>query len=359
MVCVQMVDRDNYWYLVLLIVLLGAFSARNFLGFYIMFEMSLVPILLVILGGGYQPERVQACLYMMLYTVVASLPILASFLVLARDRTFFLPLLSGSPSPLQRGLLLLPFLVKLPIYGAHYWLPKAHVEAPTSGSIILAGILLKLGGYGLIVVVTCFKCRQTAIVALAIGTGVWGILVSSIVIFSKKDIKTFVAYRSVIHMSLVVLGVLRGTTYGLASAIVTILAHGMSRSALFCLAAMLASKTGGRGIPLIKGLLTAFPKIMLLVFVFCRLNMAAPPSLNLLGELYSVIPFLTYLPYLYLLLGLVMFLSVAINIFLYCSVRHGKMGYVKILSGTPARQIICLTAHLIPYVLLLKLEVMV
>lgn len=175
-------------------------------------------------------------------------------------------------------------------------------------------------------------------------------------IFLKKDIKTFVAYSSVIHMGLVVLGVLRGTVYGYAAAVVTMLAHGIRRSALFFLAARVASKTGGRGIPLIKGLLNAYPKLMLLVFVVCSLNMAAPPSLNLLGELFSVVPFLVYLPGVYVILGLVIFLSVAINIFLYCRVRHGKAGYMKTEVSTQASQIICIVAHLVPYLLLFKLE---
>jgi len=317
-----------------------------------------VPIFLVLLGGGYQPERVQACLYMLLYTVIASLPILATFLVVGGD-SFFLPLLNRSCTPLQRGLLLLPFLVKLPIFGAHYWLPKAHVEAPTSGSMILAGILLKLGGYGLILAVNSFVIGQGAIIGVAISTAIWGSLLCSFVIFLKKDVKTFVAYRSVIHIGLVVLGVLRGTSFGYTAAVVTMLAHGLRRSALFCLAAIMATKTGGRGIPLIKGLLTLYPKLILLVFVTCSLNIAAPPSLNLLGELFSVVPFLLYLPSLYLLLGFVIFLSVAINMFLYCRVRHGKVSYLKIGGRTQARQIVCLVAHFIPYLLLFKLEALI
>lgn len=189
-----------------------------------------------------------------------------------------------------------------------------------------------------------------------VAVAVWGGLVCSAVIFLKKDIKTFVAYRSVIHMGLVVVGVLSGTPFGLAAAVTTMLAHGLRSSGLFFLAAAVARKTGGRGLPLIKGMLVAFPKLMLFLFVVAALNIAAPPSLNLLGELLTVVPFLQLLPWCYPLLGAVMFLRVAINIFLYCRVAHGKLGSVKTRGDLKDCQLLCLAAHLVPYGLLFKLE---
>ena len=183
-------------------------------------------------------------------------------------------------------------------------------------------------------------------------------LLCSFVILLKKDIKTFVAYRRVIHMGLIVLGVLRGTPYGFAAAVLIMLAHGLSSSGLFCLAAILASKTGGRGITLIKGQLVGYPKLALFVFLVVCLNMAAPPSLNLLGELMSVVPFLIHIPILYPLLAVIIFLSVAINMYLYCRVSHGKRTYAKFQRDLRGSQLLCIFAHLFPYLLLLKLEIL-
>lgn len=136
----------------LIIFLLVIFSSINFLYIYISFEFVLVPLLLLILGWGYQPERLIAGLYLFFYTVLVSLPLLILILILYNNIgcLFFDYLIFNSNFLLIHLILILVFIVKLPIFLVHFWLPKAHVQAPVSGSIILAGLILKIGGYGLI-----------------------------------------------------------------------------------------------------------------------------------------------------------------------------------------------------------------
>jgi NADH-ubiquinone oxidoreductase chain 4 len=145
------------------------------------------------------------------------------------------------------------------------WLPKAHVEAPLAGSIILAGVLLKLGGYGLVIMGNTFSIRRINLVSVIIySLSIWGAVLSSLICLRQVDVKAIVAYSSVGHMRVVVLGTLYNNTSSVFAATLTIFAHAFSSSALFCLAYYRYEKISSRSIIYIKGFLTIFPILSLL-----------------------------------------------------------------------------------------------
>nr|WHS15600.1 NADH dehydrogenase subunit 4 [Physella acuta] len=355
--------KYNTTLIMLAIFLVVTFSTKNMFYFYMFFEASLIPTLALIIGWGYQPERLQAGTYMMLYTVFASLPLLVMIMYFfnVHNTCDFQILEMLNKTPLEWYMVifvLTAFLVKLPIYSTHLWLPKAHVEAPLAGSMILAGVLLKLGGYGLVKMGNTFTISSMNLVSVFIySLSIWGAVLSSLMCLRQVDVKAMVAYSSVGHMSVVVLGALYNNTSSVFAATVTMFAHAFSSSALFCLAYYSYEKISSRSMMYMKGYLTMFPILSLLWFIFTCINMAAPPTLNLIGEM-LIVPMLSNLGVNFMVtMGLCIFLSACYNMFLYTAVNHGK-GSEFIIGGNQLtnNQMLVMVMHLAPLLLLLKMN---
>nr|YP_010429305.1 NADH dehydrogenase subunit 4 [Goniobranchus leopardus]USQ67484.1 NADH dehydrogenase subunit 4 [Goniobranchus leopardus] len=343
----------------LCMALVLAFCSSNLMMFYVFFEISLVPTLILIIGWGYQPERLQAGTYMMLYTVGASLPLLLMILWHCSKMCSMDMLMLHLISPVMGGISGLviygAFLVKLPMYGVHLWLPKAHVEAPLAGSMILAGILLKLGGYGMIQMNFCLNMILDKYSFIIISLSMWGGFLATLMCLRQVDVKSLVAYSSVGHMSIVSSGILLDSSWGMMSAIITMIAHGFSSSAMFCLAYFSYKKSHTRNIPYMKGMLQVYPVLSMLWFIFCCVNMACPPTLNLMGEM-AIVPVLWDSNlWLAMIMGLMIFFSASYNMYLYTSLNHGSFSSY-FLGGFPLKSYCCMTifAHMFPLIMIMK-----
>nr|AIA61520.1 NADH dehydrogenase subunit 4 [Cherax destructor]AIA61533.1 NADH dehydrogenase subunit 4 [Cherax destructor]UNJ13900.1 NADH dehydrogenase subunit 4 [Cherax destructor]WRV01070.1 NADH dehydrogenase subunit 4 [Cherax destructor albidus]CDL72706.1 NADH dehydrogenase subunit 4 [Cherax destructor] len=313
----------------LLVVLVLTFSSVNYLMFYISFESSLIPMLVLILGWGYQPERIQAGVYMLFYTLFASLPLLVSLLSLySLSGSLNMGLLAGLMSGPSVNILwyfctVFAFMVKLPLFLFHLWLPKAHVEAPVSGSMILAGVLLKLGGYGLIRVLSMFSEVNKMFSWVWMSLGILGGMVISLMCLRQVDMKSLIAYSSVAHMGLVLGGLVSMSSWGLNGALVVMVGHGLCSSGLFCLANMVYERLGSRSLMISKGLLSFMPSMGFWWFLLVVGNMAAPPTLNLMGEISLIISVVSWSKLVMLGVGALSFFSAAYTLYMYSLSQHG------------------------------------
>nr|YP_010254884.1 NADH dehydrogenase subunit 4 [Protonemura datongensis]QUA05819.1 NADH dehydrogenase subunit 4 [Protonemura datongensis] len=347
--------------LLLLILLYCTFSTTNLFMFYLFFESSLIPTLFLILGWGYQPERLQAGVYLLFYTLLASLPLLVGiFYIYKSNDSLYIPLLySMNISYFWFYLcLIFAFLVKMPMFLVHLWLPKAHVEAPVSGSMILAGVLLKLGGYGLLRVFKILSLSGLSFNFIWIGVSLVGGVLVSLMCLRQTDLKALIAYSSVAHMGIVLGGLMTMTYWGFCGSFTLMIAHGLCSSGLFCLANISYERLGSRSLLINKGLMNFMPSMTLWWFLLSSCNMAAPPSLNLLSEISLLNSMVAWSWVTMLMLSFLSFFSAAYTLYIYSYSQHGKI-YSGVYSCSMgySREYLLLFLHWFPLnLLILKSE---
>ncbi len=301
-------DRASEFYAALLILetgLIGVFCSFDLVQFYIFFEMTLIPLFFMIaIWGG--TERRWAAIKFFLYTLAGSFVTLSGliYLVLYVSRQGLttptsLPALSAwlvanpLPASLETALFVAVsagFLIKVPVFPFHTWLPLAHVEAPTAGSVLLAGVLLKLGSYGFLRI--CLPLFPAA--SLSIGLPVFGLLAvigiiyGSLCALAQRDIKKLVAYSSVAHLGFCMLGLFALNTEGLTGSVLQMINHGLSTGALFLIVGMIYERYHTRMMDDLGGLATKLPKIAV-AMVFISMSSIGLPGLNgFVGEFLSL-----------------------------------------------------------------------
>nr|CUS58573.1 TPA: NADH dehydrogenase subunit 4 [Hydractinia symbiolongicarpus] len=286
---------------IIIILLIAVFSIFDILGFYILFEAILIPMFLIIGIWGSREEKVKAAFYFFFYTLIGSLLMLISIFKIYSifgTTNYQNLILLNIPSELQFWLFLGFFAslaVKIPMIPVHIWLPQAHVEAPIAGSVLLAGILLKLGGYGFIrFSYPLFPLASEYFTPIVIILSLIAIIYASFTTCRQSDVKRLIAYSSVAHMGLVTLSIFIHSYEGIIASIIMMIAHGLVSSGLFMCSSVIYVRHHSRTIRYFRGLTITMPIFSTITLILILANIGFPLTFNFIAEFFSILAAFNY-----------------------------------------------------------------
>ena len=311
-------------------LMIGVFAAQDLLLFYIFFEAGLIPMYLIIgIWGG--DRRIYASYKFFLYTLLGSIVMLVAMLWMAREAgTTFIPTLMNFNFDPQTQILLwlaffASFAVKMPMWPVHTWLPDAHVQAPTAGSVILAGVLLKMGGYGFIrFSLPMFPEASAQLFWLVMGLSMVAIVYTSLVALVQRDMKKLIAYSSVAHMAFVTIGLFAFNRQGVEGAMMMMLSHGLISGALFLCVGVIYDRLHTREIARYGGLSNNMPQYAILFLLFTMGSIALPGTAGFVAEFLALIGAYQANSWVGFVATTGVILSAAYMLYLYRRVAYGK-----------------------------------
>jgi NADH-quinone oxidoreductase subunit M len=338
-------ERAKWYYALILMLetaMLGVFMAQDWTLFYLLWELTLLPLFFLIDRWG-GTRRHQAALNFVLYTMGGSVFMLISLLVLfdvTPDHSFSMAAMGEGARALPgqaQVLIFLGFLigfgVKMPIFPIHGWLPLAHVEAPSPVSILLSGILLKMGSYGLIRAATMLPEAVVQLQPLLAGLALFSLIYGGLLAWRQSDLKAMIAYSSVSHMGIVLLGIAALNVAGLTGAVMQMLAHGLVAGALFLLIGLLYERTRTRNVNEYSSLMQVTPRFAFFTSLALLAGMAVPGTAGFIAELHAIVGGFERWGWIILVVSVGMLITAAYSVRtigrLFTGPVHGRMRQVQ------------------------------